>query len=59
MSKILWGHKACEPVYFEDIISTCEEQFNEAQKWASNNGYDSFRIADIDGAPDFINTINL
>ena len=58
MSKILWGHKQGEPVYFEQVISTYELRFAEAQKWALNNGYDSFRIADIDGAPDFIKTIN-
>lgn len=58
MSKILWGHKQGEPSYFEDVICTCEERFNEATQWALRNGYDSFRVSDIDGKPDFIGTIN-
>ncbi len=58
MSKILWGHKQGEPSYFEDVITENECHFDAAKKWAKKNGYDSFRVSDIDGKPDFIGTIN-
>lgn len=59
--KILWAVKIGDPDYMEQIITTNESQFKEARAWAESNGFDRFRVAEIDLAtpPDFTKTINL
>ena len=44
----------------EEFLTDDEALFDEATEWACDNGYDHFRIAEIDltTKPDFVGTIN-
>jgi hypothetical protein len=48
VKKILWAVKQGEPDWAEQIITENESRFDEAKKWAEANGFDRFRIAEID-----------
>jgi hypothetical protein len=57
--KILWAVKKGDPDWAEVIISEKEFFFDAAKKWAEENGFDRFRVADIDDKkPDFTTTFN-
>jgi len=60
MERILYGIRIGEEDYQEEILTTNEEKIEDARKWAKANGFDRFRIAEIDlgKKPDFIGTIN-
>lgn len=58
--KILFGVKVGEPDWAEQLITEQEEQIPAARKWAGENGFDRFRIAEIDdNPPDFAGTVKL
>jgi hypothetical protein len=52
--------KIGEADYMEQIITKDPAKFEDAKIWASNNGFDRFRISEInlDEKPDFFKTIN-
>ena len=56
--KILWAVKKGEPDYNEQIITENEERIEDAKKWATENGFDRFRIQvlDLSTPPDFKKT---
>lgn len=58
---ILWGVKVGDEDWQEQIITTDENQIEAAKEWASNNGFDRFRVAKIDLGvkPDFVSTLNI
>ncbi len=57
-TKVLWGVKKGEADYMEQIITDKEENFVNAKKWASDNGFDRFRITEISNQfPDFAETV--
>jgi len=60
METILYAVKKGEPKYMEVIITTDPEKIEEAKLWAEKNGFDRFRIANIDlgEKPDFVGTVN-
>jgi hypothetical protein len=57
--KVLFAVKENEPDYMEQLITEKEERFEGAKKWCKDNGFNRFRIAEIDMSkkPDFIKTI--
>lgn len=58
--KILWAVKIGDPDYMEVVITEEETKIPQAQEWAKKNGYDRFRIAEIDNEkPDFKKTISI
>jgi len=57
---VLWGTKINEPKYMEEILlSECTmEQVRKIMPLATNDGYASFRVLELDNnKPDFISTI--
>lgn len=58
--KVLWAVKKGEPDWNEQIITEKEERIEDAKKWATQNGFDRFRIATIDlkEKPDFKKTFD-
>ena len=58
--KILYATRKGEPEYMEQLITEVEARIPEAQKWAAENGFDRFRIADHTPgeAPDFTKVLN-
>jgi hypothetical protein len=57
--KILWAVKIGDPDYLEQVITEDEKKIDAAKQWATNNGFDRFRIAEIDSEkPDFVGTID-
>jgi hypothetical protein len=58
---ILWAVKVGDEDWQEQIITTDENQIEAAKEWASNNGFDRFRVAKIDLGvkPDFVSTLNM
>ena len=58
--QVLYGTRKGDEDWQEEIISTNPEAFNEAQAWATEQGFNRFRIAEIDLStpPDFTRTIN-
>jgi hypothetical protein len=58
---ILWGVRVGDEDWQEQIITTDENQIEAAKEWASNNGFDRFRVAKIDLGvkPDFVSTLNI
>ena len=58
--KMLWAVKTGNEDWEEEIITTDEERIPAAKQWATENGFDRFRIADYrDGEkPDFAKTLN-
>lgn len=60
IEKVLYGIRKGQPDYMADIITTNEKRFDEAKAWAIENGFDRFRIAEIDLSvkPDFTKCLN-
>jgi hypothetical protein len=58
--KVMYGTKKGEPDWKEDIITTDETRFDDAKKWAEENGFDRIRVATINltKKPDFSKTVN-
>ncbi len=58
--KILWATKIGAPTEDEQLITEVESRIPAAMEWAKKNGFDRFRIADMDmnEKPDFTKTIN-
>jgi hypothetical protein len=56
--KILWAVKKGDPDWKEQIITEKEERIEDAKKWATENGFDRFRIqmVDLSTPPDFKKT---
>lgn len=59
---VLWGIRKGEPDWSEEIITKAtskdDPKLQKAKRWASNHGFDRFRIAQIgDEPPDFLSTI--
>ncbi len=59
--KVLWGHQKGKPDYFEKVLSENEADFEEAKAQAIQNGFDNFRVAEINLStpPNFTKTINI
>ena len=59
--KILFAVKKGNEDWQEELITEQEDRIKEARAWAEQNGFDRFRIADIDltQKPDFSKVINL
>lgn len=57
--KILYGTRKGEKDAFEELITEDEANIKRAILWATKNGFDRFRIAEVDlnTPPDFIRTI--
>jgi hypothetical protein len=57
--KVLFAVKKGEPDYMETLITDKPDHIDRAKEWASKNGYDRFRISEIDlgTSPNFIQTI--
>lgn len=57
--KVLFAVKKGEASYMEQLITDREERIEAAKNWCKENGFDRFRIAEIDmnEKPDFIKTI--
>jgi len=55
---ILWAVKVGEPDWKEVLITNNPDKIDEARKWASENGFDRFRVASVDmsSRPDFTKT---
>lgn len=58
--QILWAVKIGDPDYAEQILTDKPERFEAAKQWAKANGFDRFRISeiDLDTKPDFTKTLN-
>ena len=56
---ILWGTKKGNPAWMQEIITNDKRNFEKARAWAKRNGFDRFRVAEIDTskAPNFTNTL--
>jgi GNAT superfamily N-acetyltransferase len=56
--KILWAVKKGDPDWKEQVITENEEHIENAKKWATENGFDRFRIQvlDLSTPPDFKKT---
>ena len=59
IERILYGTRKGAPAWQEEIITNQEKRFDQARAWAKRNGFDRFRVADIDltVAPDFTKAI--
>ena len=59
IERILYGTRKGAPAWQEEIITNQEKRFDEAKAWAKRNGFDRFRVAEIDltVAPDFTKAI--
>lgn len=59
--KILWGTRVGDPNWMEEVLTENEERFEDAKKWALANGFDRFRVAELDLStpPDFTKTLNI
>lgn len=59
IESVLFAVKVGEPSYMEEVICTKPEHFENAKKWAKENGFDRLRIAhiDVNEKPDFRKTI--
>lgn len=58
--KVLYAVKKGEPDWAEQIITEYEDRIVAARKWASENGFDRFRIATYSDElefPDFAGTV--
>jgi hypothetical protein len=47
---ILWGTKKDYPTWQEDILSTVPKNFEKVKELASMDGYNKFRISEIDNS---------
>ena len=59
IERILYGTRKGAPAWKEEIITNQEKRFDQAMAWAKRNGFDRFRVAEIDltVAPDFTKAI--
>jgi len=48
VEKVLFAVKIGKPDWAEEVITENESQFDKAKRWAEANGFDRFRIAEID-----------
>jgi DNA repair protein RadC len=48
VEKVLFAVKIGEPDWAEQLITENESRIEEAKKWAEQNGFDRFRVAEID-----------
>ena len=57
--KVLFGVRKGNESWQEEVISEHEDRFDAAKKWATENGFDRLRIADIDltTPPDFTKSV--
>ncbi len=56
--KVLWGVKKGNPDWDEVLLTTREEYIEFAKKLGERDGYDRFRVAEIeDNPPDFAGTV--
>jgi hypothetical protein len=47
---VLWGHRKGDPDWAEDVITVGDgSRFEEAKKWAIDQGFERFRVTDADG----------
>ncbi len=53
--KILWATRIGDADWKEELITNNETVFDAAKKWAVENGFDRFRISELDlnEMPDF------
>jgi hypothetical protein len=58
--KVLFAVKKGDADWAEQLITEVESRIESAKTWAAANGFDRFRIAEIDTetAPDFSKTLN-
>jgi hypothetical protein len=58
---VLWARKIGAEDWQEEIISTNPTVFEAARKWAVENGFDRFRISELDlnEMPDFSKTVKI
>jgi hypothetical protein len=58
--KVLFAVRIGNEDWQEELITEVEEQIGPAKAWAEANGFDRFRIADIDMSkpPDFAATVH-
>jgi hypothetical protein len=56
---VLWGVRKGNPDWMTEILTTDPAKFEDAKKWARENGFDRFRTAIIDltTPPDFSSTV--
>lgn len=61
MERVLMGTRKGDEDWQEQIITTDETRFAAARRWALDNGFDRFRVADIDldTPPDFVKTLRI
>lgn len=57
--KVLFGVKKGNEDWQEELITEVEERIEEAKVWATANGFDRLRVAEIDEKepPDFTKTV--
>jgi hypothetical protein len=57
--KILYATKIGEPEYAEQLITEVESRIPDATRWATANGFDRIRVAEVDleAKPDFAATV--
>jgi DNA repair protein RadC len=48
VNKVLFAVRVGKPDWAEELITENESRIEEAKEWAKNNGFDRFRIAEID-----------
>lgn len=58
--KILFAVRIGNPDWQEELITEVEDRITDARKWAKQNGFNRFRIAeiDLDEKLNFANLIN-
>lgn len=58
---ILYAVKQGDPDWAEQVITTKPDQIEQAKAWAQANGFNRFRVAeiDLDLEPDFRNVLNI
>lgn len=58
---ILWAVKIGDPDWAEQVITQRSYKIEEAKQWATENGFDRFRVSTLDMTekPDFSSTLNL
>jgi hypothetical protein len=58
--KVLFAVKKGDADWDEQVITEVESRIESAKTWAAANGFDRFRVAEINinEAPDFSKTLN-
>lgn len=47
-ARVLWGVRIGRPDWDEEILTTHAERIDDAKSWATAQGFDRFRVVDID-----------